>query len=261
MLAYREISRAAEAISSLFRPGAKYCSELEETAEPLYLDASFEAALGSSSSAQGVLDEYDSKKVLAEAGIPTVPEEIVVDPSHAANIAEQFGYPVVLKGLLPGEVHKTEKGLVRLDIRTPEELRASYGELLADLNGEGRILIQKFIKADLEFICGMLRDQDFGPTVMFGMGGVMAEVYQDVTFRIAPFSAETAQNMMDSIEAKVVLDGFRGRKPVDRLEMARVLMQLGRIGVEYSQIAQIDINPLALVNGKLMALDATIIGE
>lgn len=264
MLAYREISRAAEAMQAVCDRARRCESVALAQQEKPYVDNLGSAVAGileSTSSEAGVMDEYDAKKVLSEVGIPTVPEEMASDVEHAQAIAERFGYPVVLKGIIPGEIHKTEKNLVVLDLRSAGELTTAFGGLLNRMEGQGQVLVQKFAKADVELICGMMRDPDFGPTIMFGMGGVMAEVYKDVVFRVAPLNEATAMEMMNSIEAKEVLDGFRGRKAVSRDALAKVLVALSRIGSEVPQISQIDINPLAVVEGQLMALDATVITD
>lgn len=258
MVAYREISRAVEAIDALAnvygrqRPTGEGGSERRSEATP---DLSDEPA----TSAGRVLDEYDSKKLLAAAGIPTVPEEIAASFDHGLEIAKGFGFPVALKGLLPGEIHKTEKGLVKLDIRTRAELIRAFSDLQVGMGGSGRVLVQRFIQSDQELICGMVRDRDFGPTVVFGIGGLMAEIYDDVVFRIAPVSESESLDMIESIRARAILEGFRGRRPVDRSELSRILVGVGQMGVETSHIAQIDINPLAFTGGRLIALDATVI--
>lgn len=262
MIAYREISRAVEAIEALAnvhgrqRPTGEGGSERRSEATP---DLSDEPPLESATPAERVLDEYDSKKLLRAAGIPTVPEEIAASSDHALEIANGFGFPVALKGMLPGEIHKTEKGLVKLDIRTRAELVRAFSDLEVGMGGSGRVLVQRFIQTDQELICGMVRDRDFGPTVMFGIGGLMAEIYDDVVFRIAPLSEAESLDMIESIRARAILDGFRGRPPVDRSELSRILVSVGQMGVEASHIAQIDINPLALTEGRLLALDATVI--
>jgi len=207
----------------------------------------------------GVLDELDSKNVLAAAGIPTVSEAAVSDPTEALAVAKKIGFPVVLKGLATGQIHKTEHGLVRLKIQNSDQLISDFEDLTKILKGQGRVIIQKYIGIDLEFICGMIRDPQFGPAVMFGIGGMMAEVYQDVVFRVAPLSDEEALDMLRSIRAKKLLEGFRGKPPVDYGALAQVLITLGSIGRAAPRISQIDINPLVVSNRNLYALDATMI--
>ena len=197
--------------------------------------------------------------MLATAGIPTVSEAEVSDPVKALAVAEKIGFPVVLKGLALGQIHKTEHGLVKLKIQNSNQLIADFEDLTKRLKGHGRVLIQPYIDIDLEFICGMIRDSQFGPAVMFGIGGVMTEVYQDVVFRVAPLSNEEALDMLRSIQAKKILDGFRGKPPVDYYALAKVLVILGLIGCAAPRISQIDINPLVVSNRNLYALDATMV--
>jgi len=260
MNAYREISRAAEAIRAVFAKAQHQTSA--GALSPLQAsDSAITSVIETTTPLDGVLDEFYSKRVLKTAGIGTVPEAMAKDCDHALQLAEEIGYPIVLKGLIPGEVHKTEKNLVVLDLRNADDATRAYADLVERMEGAGSVVVQKFAKAELEFICGMVRDPDFGPTIMFGIGGVMAELYKDVVFRVAPLDQATALEMIDSIQAKAVLNGFRGRQPVDRQRLAETLIALSRIAVDAPQVSQIDINPLAVVDGKLMALDATLIVE
>jgi hypothetical protein len=171
------------------------------------------------------------------------------------------GYPVVMKGLLPGGVHKTEMGLVRLDIPDgPAALRA-YAALMERMEGRGQILIQRQIQGKVELILGLLRDPQFGPCVMFGPGGVAAELFDDAVFAVAPLTRPDALNLMTRIRGQKMLNGFRGTPPVDREEIARILVALGEIGLAFPRIREIDINPLICGAEAPITVDATIILE
>ena len=122
-----------------------------------------------------------------------------------------------------------------------------------------RIVVQRQMPIDWEFICGMMRDPFLGPSVMFGLGRVTAELHKDVDFRVAPPTRQDALEMMDSVRARQVLYGFRGKAPVDREALARVLVTLGQSGLEAPWVSEIDINPLASSGGRLFALDATLV--
>ena len=260
MVAFREIARAVDAIDALSAsaPIGDLANVATQGGHP-GPDEKAPEPPARQSPIRRVLDEYESKQLLQGAGIPTIAEEIAGDPDDALRVAEHLGFPVVLKGLLPGEIHKTEKGLVRLDIRTAGELIDAFEELRLAMDGAGRILVQRFAHVEHELICGMVRDHDFGPTVMFGLGGVMAEVYQDVVFRVAPLRPSGALAMIHGIRASEVMSGFRGGRPVDYDRLSEILVALGRIGVDSPQVAQIDINPLAITGGRLVALDATVV--
>ncbi len=262
MPVFRELSRAVEAIHAVFSYGrqkAEIGGEMRLDASPIEKVPTLKKVVGEMPVSAGPLDEFDSKMALSAMGIPTVQEAIANGSTQALNIAREFGFPVVLKGLAKGEIHKTEHGLVRLDLRDDKQVLSALDELMGRLGGQGRILVQKQVRPEAEFICGMVQDQQFGPTVMFGVGGVMAELYDDVVFRVAPLSRRDAFDMMGSIRAKEILEGFRGRQPVDRENLAEVLIALGRIGLEARRVIEIDVNPLAVVNGKPVAVDATVV--
>ncbi len=184
------------------------------------------------------------KRSFEAGGIPTVPEEIVADPAHAEAAAAALGYPVVMKGLLPGGVHKTELGLVRMGIHDGRTARLSFDILVGRMEGRGKVLIQKQHPGRVELILGLLRDPQFGPCVMFGPGGVMAELYDDTAFAVAPLTHGEALKLIDRVRSRKILDGFRGAPPVDREAIARILVTLGEIGLNQPRIREIDINPL-----------------
>lgn len=166
-----------------------------------------------------------------------------------------------MKGLLPGGVHKTEMGLVRLDIPDGPAARQTYAALMERMEGRGQILIQRQIPGKVELIPGLLRDPQFGPCVMFGLGGVAAELFDDAVFAVAPLTRRDALDLMTRIRGQKMLNGFRGTPPVDREEIARIIVALGEIGLAFPQIREIDINPLICGGEGPIAVDATIILE
>jgi acyl-CoA synthetase (NDP forming) len=255
--AAHELDRVVQSIRAV-RDFGRHRSRVEPKdearIEPGAVARAFEAVRGAHTA-----DEFDSKRVLAAVGIPTVSEAIVADAAAAVLLAESRGYPVVLKGLLPGKAHKTEQGLVLLGLRDGADVRRGFADLRRRMNGSGRILVQQQEAVDWEFFCGMVRDPFLGPAVAFGLGGVTAELHKDVVFRVAPLTRQDAFDIMDSIRSRPLLDGFRGKAAVDRDTLARVLVTLGQIGLEAPWVSEIDINPLASVGGRLVALDATIV--
>jgi len=262
MPVYRELSRAVEAMHAVCSHGLRRREmAVQKPAHPVPVEiqSDLQEVLKGAPPVDGPLDEFESKKILSAVGIPTVQEAIAIDPTQALRIAQWVGFPVVLKGLAAGKIHRTELGLIKLDLHNPEQLLPAFEELTDRLEGAGRVLVQKQIKPDVELICGMIRDRQFGPAVMFGVGGVFTELYEDVGFRIAPLSRREALDMMESIKAKRLLEGFRGKRRIDRNALARVLMALGWIGLTAPRVAEVDINPVAAVNGKPIALDATVV--
>ena len=248
----REIPRAVECLKTIFTPRAVSIPPPADTPLP----ASVAERLAS---ARGVLDEHLSKTILADCGIPVVTERIVANSAAAAAAAEKWGYPVVLKGLVPGAVHKTEQGLVRLGIASATALDGAFGELAAAMDGKGAILLQQMVHGGPELIAGGLRDPQFGPCVMCGLGGTLAEILGDAAFAVAPLSREDALSLVGRLKTRRLLDGFRGAPPVDREALADILVRLGRLMATYSDIREIDINPLICENGRPLAVDASII--
>ncbi len=254
--AFTEISRAAECLGAVLgqrrRPEPVSAENKDDPTMPADLDEHL-------ASASGPLDEHLSKAVLRAYGIPAVPEEIATDAAHAEAVSAALGYPVVMKGLLPGGIHKTELGIVRLGIPDGRTARGTFDSLMEKMDGRGRILIQKQMPGKVELILGLLRDPQFGPCVMIGLGGVMAELFEDAVFAAAPLTHREALKLIDRIRGQKMLDGFRGAPPVPRDEIARILIALGEIGLHRPRISEIDINPLIVGEDGAAAVDATII--
>ncbi len=210
-------------------------------------------------SGEKIWDEFDSKRFLSDWKIPVVEEKIVQRPDQAWKTARKMGLPVVLKGLMPGETHKTERGLVRLGIMSKPLLEAAFHHIQEKLDHRGRILVQKEVHSDYELIAGFIRDDQFGPCVMFGLGGIFSELEPDVVFAMAPLDRDSALTLIHRIRNKRLLQGFRGMTPLREDVMADILVNLGNVGMACPQIEQIDINPLAVNKGIPLAVDANVI--
>ena len=206
------------------------------------------------------LSEYESKQVLAAYDIPVTREVLVKDKTGLDKAIKKIGFPLVMKGCSADIAHKTEKGLIHVDIRTSTEAKKAFREIMAGMEGfEGGVLMQEMIKGRRELVMGLTRDPQFGPCVMFGLGGVFSELQKDVVFAPAPLSTSTAKELIRSISGKKLLQGFRGRKPLDMKLMIEVLVNLGNLATACLDIEQIDINPLVIYQGKPIAVDATVI--
>ncbi len=206
------------------------------------------------------LSEHESKQFLAEQGVPVTLEKVAHTEDEAVAAAGDIGYPVVLKGSHADFTHKTELNLIALDMRDEQEVRKAYRSLISRSDCHvNEILVQQMIKGDRELMVGMTRDSQFGPCVMFGLGGIFAEILKDVTFRIAPLTRWDAMEMMEDIQGKKILDSFRGKTPVDRETLADILVSVGRIAVDHDQISEIDINPLKISKGMPVAVDALFV--
>ncbi|MFW6241407.1 MAG: acetate--CoA ligase family protein, partial [Thermodesulfobacteriota bacterium] len=254
MPVFREVFRAAECLAAVFerrriRPDSPASISAPDLPESVRQRLEM---------AGGVLDEALSKTLLSEMGILAVEEAVVTTPGEAKAAAERFGWPVVLKGLRPGTVHKTEAGLVRMGVDSEAALETAFSELLDAAEGGG-VLVQRQVPAGLELIAGLVRDPQFGPCVMAGMGGVLAEVLKDTAFGMAPLNKADALALIGRLRSQALLDGFRGAPPVDREALAEILVRLGNLGAAAERVREVDINPLIVVDGKPMAVDAAVV--
>ncbi|MBT7084909.1 MAG: acetate--CoA ligase family protein [Desulfobacterales bacterium] len=206
------------------------------------------------------LSEFESKKLLAEYGIRVTNEKTVSSEDDAVKAAEEIGYPVVLKGSGAEISHKTELDLIALNIRDEGDVRKAFNKLTSntDTNVE-EVLVQQMVKGHRELVVGMTRDMQFGPCVMFGLGGIFTEILEDITFRVAPLTKNDALEMMNEIRGKKILDPFRGKPAVDRDELADLLVAVGQVGIENEEISEIDINPVKVPGGKPIAVDALVV--
>jgi acyl-CoA synthetase (NDP forming) len=207
------------------------------------------------------LTEAEAKQVLKNHNIPVVIEKIINNIEDIESSAREMGYPVVLKGLGSKLTHKTEKGLVKLNIKTPEDLQAAAvyikGAAGTDLEG---FLLQPMLEGKREFVAGLFFDAQFGPAIMFGLGGVFTEAIDDVVFRLAPLDEREARLMIQELHAQKLLGNFRGEKATDMDALIKVLVGLSEIAMTIPEIKEIDINPLLVAaDGKVTAVDALIV--
>jgi len=208
------------------------------------------------------LSEYDSKRVLAEYGIPVTKERLVKSQKEAVAAAEEIGYPVVLKAAGAELTHKTELDVVKLGLADAKSVRLAMREIKEAAKGQKLqgILVQEMVKGQRELVAGLIRDKQFGPCVMFGLGGIYTEVLKDVAFRVAPLTEQDALDMMEEIKGRKILESFRGMEEADKDALARVLVSMGRIGMENDEVAEIDVNPLILKkDGSAVAVDALVV--
>jgi acetyl-CoA synthetase (ADP-forming) len=205
------------------------------------------------------LSEYESKKLLASYGLPVTREALINHPNELGDAAAKIGYPLVVKACSAEVAHKTEQGLIRVDVRNDDEALAACAEIMLRMKGKRKsVLLQQMISGKRELMMGLKRDQQFGPCVMFGLGGIFAEVLNDTTFRIAPLEKHDALQMLQEIRAHKILQPVRGLKDVDRDRLAEMLMTVGQIGIEHEMIKEIDINPVIVSSGKPVAVDALV---
>lgn len=206
------------------------------------------------------LSEYESKLILASYGLPVTAEILASTPGELRQAAAQIGYPLVIKACSADMAHKTEKGLIRLDIRNDAEALTAFDEIVAQMSGDAKtVLVQQMIRGQRELVIGLTRDPQFGPCVMFGLGGIFTEVLNDTVFRVAPLEKHDALDMMQEIKAHKILEALRGLEAVNREILADMLITVGRIGLEHESIKEIDINPLIISKGQPVAVDALVV--
>ncbi len=209
------------------------------------------------------LSEQQSKALLAPHGIPFLAEHVASTAAEAAEAATRMGFPVVVKLNGQAIAHKTERGLVRLGLRSADDVASAGADLLAKAtpdDGEVSLLVAPMVQSNREFICGVSTDPQFGKTVLLGVGGILAEAIADVTLRLVPISEADAHEMVDELRTQALLEPFRGEPAVDRAALAAVLVALSR-AVEAStdvDIVSIDLNPVLIDRGAPVAVDALV---
>jgi acyl-CoA synthetase (NDP forming) len=207
------------------------------------------------------MTEAESKKLLGNYGVPVVKEKVVGNVHEAVLQAKKIGFPVVVKGHGAKLTHKTERGLVKTNLKSAREIREAFCAIKESAGDDWEgCLIAPFIQGSREFVAGLFRDAQFGPVVMFGLGGIFTEALADTTFRIAPFDEKDARRMIGEISSRKLLGNFRGEAPANLDQLADVLLGLAKLGLEQPDIQEVDINPLIVTSkGKAVAVDALII--
>ena len=212
------------------------------------------------------LTTRESIDVLDAYGIRVCKSGFAKTEDEAVTIADSIGYPVVMKMTSKTTSHKTDVGGVRVNIQSAEQLRSEYQDLIAKLKEKGLleglegVIIQEMVKGNREMVCGIATDPQYGPMMMFGLGGVFIEVMKDVTFRIAPLTDVDAKEMIKSVKAYKLLEGARGTKPAQMEQIEETLLRLSQLVNDFKYIDELDINPLLISEktGEGIAVDGRI---
>jgi succinyl-CoA synthetase beta subunit len=209
------------------------------------------------------LSEAASKELLARHGVPLLSERTAPDVDGAVDAARELGHPVVLKLCGDAIAHKTERGLVRLDLRDDASVREAATELLAAAtpdDGPVEVLVAPMVRGTRELIAGVVHDAQFGACVMLGIGGVLAEAIADVSFRLVPITERDAHEMIDDLRSQPLLGPSRGEPPVDRGALVEVLVGLSQLAASDPQVRAIDLNPLVVspTDGRPVPVDALV---
>jgi len=212
-----------------------------------------------------LLTEVESKQVLHDAGIPVALAVLAANAKAAVQAAEKAGFPVVMKVVSPDVAHKSDVGGVRLGLESKEDVEQAFDEIVAavkaaqpDARIEG-VAVQKMAPAGTEVIIGMSKDPQFGPVMMFGLGGVFVEVLKDVSFRIVPLEPKDARGMVREIKGFAVLQGVRGQKPADLAALESLILQVSEFIEAHPEVEELDLNPVLAYPDGAMAVDARIV--
>jgi acyl-CoA synthetase (NDP forming) len=212
-----------------------------------------------------ILTEVESKQLLQEVGVPTAHARLAATRDAAVQAARDIGLPVVLKIVSPQITHKTDVGGVKLDLKSPEEVAAAFDEIVAaarraapDAAIEG-VSVQKMARPGIEVIVGVSTDPQFGPVLMFGLGGVLVEVLKDVAFRIIPIAPRDARQMIHDIKGFPLLEGYRGQDPADLAALENLLLRVSDFVEKHPEVSELDLNPVFAYKDGALAVDARIV--
>lgn len=210
--------------------------------------------------------EHEAIEIIKHYGAGVADAYLAKSAEEAANIADKIGYPVVLKIVSPDISHKSDVGGVILGLRNRFEVMDAYQRIIDNVSMNAPnsriagILVQKMAKpGGIEVIVGGLRDNVFGPVVMFGLGGIFVEVLRDVSFRVAPVSFEDALEMMKEIKAAKILEGYRNTPPIDKNSLAKIIVATAKLLEENPEVDSLDLNPIIAYPDKAIVVDARII--
>jgi acetyltransferase len=215
---------------------------------------------------KGFLTETDSKKLLTAYGIPVTRTEIAISVEEAVQLAQQIGYPLVMKIHSPDIIHKTEANGVQLDIRDEDKVRKAYQNIMEGAhayNAQAKILgvsIQPMIpRTDYEILLGAKKDENFGPAILFGMGGILTEVLKDQAIGLPPLNRSLARRLMESTKVYSLLQGYRNKPGVSLEHLEEIIIRLSQMVVDFPEIVELDINPVVVDEGRPCAVDARVI--
>jgi acetyl-CoA synthetase (ADP-forming) len=211
--------------------------------------------------------EHEAKNICKEYGIPITQLNIAHTAEEASEFSEQIGYPIVLKIVSPDVLHKFDVGGVILNVKNQKEVRKAYNQIVENIKKHkpdariDGIIIQEMAPCGTEIIVGSIKDAQFGPTLMFGLGGTFVEVMKDVSFRIAPITEADAQEMISEIRAYPILQGYRGQQPCDISAIIRILLSTSKLVMDHQVIKELDLNPVIVYEKGAKTVDARIILE
>jgi len=205
--------------------------------------------------------KIESNQLVLTIGIEVPPQKLTTSKEETIKAAENIGFPIVLKLMAEDIVHKSDTGAVKLNLNSKEEVEVAYNALMSiPSQTEKKVSVQKMAKEPItELIIGMTTDPQFGPALMFGIGGILVELLEDVSFRIAPITEYDANEMIHEIKGFPILDGYRGKHKADLKAIVDTLMKVSELVVKYEEINEMDLNPVFIYDKGLICVDARII--
>jgi acyl-CoA synthetase (NDP forming) len=219
------------------------------------------------SEGRGLLTEVEAKELLKQADINVVDTRLAASRDEAVSISQELGFPVVLKIASSDVVHKSDAGGVKLDLGTAEQVGQAYDDIMAAIKKEypqAKIQgasVQKMARPGVEVIVGMSKDAQFGPVLMFGLGGVLVEILKDVSFRIVPLVKRDAAEMIKEIKGYPLLEGYRGQEPVDVTNLEDMILKVSDFVEKHDEIKELDLNPVFAYKDGAVAVDARVVLE
>jgi acyl-CoA synthetase (NDP forming) len=214
-----------------------------------------------------ILTEFESKKILKQAGISVVETKLAKTQKEAVSLSRKMGFPVALKIASPDVIHKSDSGGVKLSLNNVTEVKKAYDEILKKVKKQypraviHGVSVQKMARPGTEVIIGISKDPQFGPVIMFGLGGIFVELLKDVSFRVIPVERKDAQEMINEIKGYPILKGYRGKDPADISALVEIILKISKLIEENPQIKELELNPIFAYRDKAIAIDARIILE
>lgn len=216
---------------------------------------------------RSILTEFESKKVLKQAGISVVETRLAKTQKEAVSLSRKMGFPVALKIISPEVIHKSDSGGVKLSLNNASDVKKAYDEILKRVKKQHPVAVihgigvQKMVRPGTEVIVGSSKDPQFGPVIMFGLGGIFVELLKDVSFRIIPLERKDALEMIKEIKGYPLLQGYRGKEPANISALVEIILKISKLIQENPNIKELELNPIFVYRDRAVGVDARIILE
>jgi acetyl-CoA synthetase (ADP-forming) len=216
---------------------------------------------------RSILTEFESKKILKQAGISVVETKLAKTQKEAVSLSQKMGFPIALKIASPEVIHKSDSGGVKLSLNNVSEVKKAYDEILKKVKKQypdaviHGVSVQKMVRPGTEVIVGVSKDPQFGPVIMFGLGGIFVEVLKDVSFRVIPVEQRDAREMIKEVKGYPLLQGYRGKESANISALVEIILKISKLIEENPHIKELELNPIFVYREKAVGVDARIILE